>query len=78
MIFILKSDVLNVLSGCFLLQCLMCTMPVIFLLFIFIIFVQYESQDHICLKEILNMCVCMYVFYYKAYRLVFKGKKVRD
>lgn len=45
---------------------------------IFIIFVQYEIQDHICLKENLHVFVCMYVFYYKGYRIIFKGKKVKD
>lgn len=45
---------------------------------IFIIFVQYEIQDHISLKENLHVFVCMYVFYYKGYRIIFKGKKVKD
>lgn len=56
----------------------MCTMPVFFFLIVFIIFVQYEIQDHICLKENLHVFVCMYVFYYKGYRIIFKGKKVKE
>lgn len=41
-------------------HCLLCAMPVVFFFFllIFIIFVQYEIQDHICLKE--STCVCIY------------------
>lgn len=42
--------------GCCPLQCLMCSMPDLFL--IEFVFVQYEVQKHTCLKD--SSCICMY------------------